>query len=206
MLKVSCIFFILFLRFLHHLYYIALNSFSESLSIFSLFTWFFGFLPCSFTCMVFPCLSFCLTHWVWGLLSPGCRVVLLAFGLCAGVLYRLCVGRDFCLHSGGRRWVLFLWWIGSRAMVCLVAPVQPVCCWCICVCLCEASSTGCCRQMGAARSWIWVEAFMGVLTNTPWHREFSDCLVSWTWCCHCSLQFSSVQSLSCVLLFIYDII
>ena len=56
------------------------------------------------------------------------------------------------------------------------------------LCLCEASSTGCCSQMGGARSWIWMEAFMGVLTNTPWGQEFSDCLVSWTWCCHCSLQ------------------
>ena len=138
---------------LHHLYYIALNSFSDSLSIFSLFTWFFGFLPCSFTCMVFPCLSFCLTRWVWGLLSPGCRVVLLAFGLCAGVLYRLCVGSDFGLHSGGRRWVLFLWWIGSCEMVCFVVSVQPVCCW---LHLCPCVTCACVRHpaLGAAGRWV----------------------------------------------------
>ena len=47
---------------------------------------------------------------------------------------------------------------------------QPACC-CLGLCSClayslgEAPSTGCCRQLSGAGSWIWMEAFVGVLTD-----------------------------------------
>ena len=56
LLKVSCIFSILFPRFWIIFNIITLNYFSGRLPISSSFVWSGGFLPCSFTCCVFLCL------------------------------------------------------------------------------------------------------------------------------------------------------
>ena len=56
LLKVSCIFSILFPRFWIIFTVITLNSFSGRLPMSSSFVWSGGFLPCSFICCIFLCL------------------------------------------------------------------------------------------------------------------------------------------------------
>ena len=65
-----------------------------------------------------------------------------------GVLCRLCVGRDFCLLSGGRRWVLFLWWAGVLGCLCSLSADD-----CICV---PVLLVACVKHpaLGAAGRWV----------------------------------------------------
>ena len=119
---------------MHHLYYIALNSFSDSLPIFSLFIWSCGFLPCTFicmhACMILPCLSFCLTHC---LRSPFPR--LWGFTSCFwSLLWVSCV--DFVL--GGTS-TCFL--VGGGEF--FSSDRQRHVRWCVLGCLCSLSAYDC---------------------------------------------------------------
>ena len=114
------IFSILFSRFLIIFTLIILNSFSGSLTISSLFIWTSVFILCSFTCVVFFCLSFLFCLFVWGLLFPGFKVeFFLPFGSCPPkvgpvvcvTLYmvrfvlRCFVCLFVCFSSNGQGWV-----------------------------------------------------------------------------------------------------
>ena len=80
----SCIFSILFSRFLVIFTIIILNSFSDSLPIYSWFIWTSVFLVCSFICAVFLCFFIFKIYCVWGLLFPSFKVeFFLPFGYCS---------------------------------------------------------------------------------------------------------------------------
>ena len=147
------------------------NSFSGSLHISSLFIWTYMFLDCSFICTLFLFLIiylfilnlFCLRPpfprlWCWILSSFW---FLPPSGWSSG-LCKFQVGFDLCLCSCWRRWVF------SPLMGMAEWGGNPVCWWlslyfCLVCCLTEASCTGCYWQLGGARSFTQIVAFVSVL-------------------------------------------
>ena len=133
----------------------------------------------------FSVFSFFLTYCVWGLFSPGYRVMVLLFGLCPRVWgwssgsCRLCVGRNWCLHSSARRWVYSslmgrAMWGGvfGVSMGSLSADVWVYVFVFLVLWVRHPS-------LGAASSWVmlvlvyrWRPSWESSLINMPWGKEF----------------------------------
>jgi hypothetical protein len=133
----------------------------------------------------FSVFSFFLTYCVWGLFSPGYREMVLLFGLCPRLrgwssgLSRDCVGRNWCLHSSGRRWVFSslmgraVWGgVFGVSMGSLSADVW-VYVFVLLVLWVRHPS------LGAASSWVmlvlvyrWRPSWESSLSNMPWGQEF----------------------------------
>ena len=83
----------------------------------------FCHVPSSAEC--FSVFSFCL---IYCLRSPFCRLPLRG-RVWARALRRLPVWVDLCLCSGGWGWILSLWRIVPRPLVCLGASMGSMCLW-----------------------------------------------------------------------------
>ena len=159
---------ILFSRFLVIFTIIILNSFSDSLPIYSWFIWTSVFLVCSFICAVFLCLFIiffkllCLrSPLFWGfkeswILSLKNVELFLPFGFCSpkmGALYRVKFVLSFCCCC-----LFVLWWARLNEVVILFADN-----W-VCILLLlldEASCTRCYWWLIDARPCIQVVLFFG---------------------------------------------
>ena len=165
----SCIFSIAFLTFWNIFAILIPNSFSGSLTIFSSFTWSFAFLVCSFCAILLYLLIFSISC-VWDLIFPGFRSNSISFWflpLVVKVGPEVCV--DFCWvwHVLGLSWEEVSspcpQWTGLYEVEILFANLWVFCC--LLSCLSEAPCIGCCWRLVIDRSYIQVEAFVGILTN-----------------------------------------